>query len=134
MEFSSTTSVELKVYFILYAVHKLYLLLPVLSRHIDHLVGSRLVLSLSSCSHVISGQFTKAFPLTPSGYKMTAKTVAWRVLLHPPATSCLYTVFTVHISHGSASVFGIFVGIFFKFVSVFGYWTLNIAISVLVFS
>ena len=46
-------SVELKKYYTLYAVHKLYLLLSVLSHHIGHLVGARLVLSTSSCSPVI---------------------------------------------------------------------------------
>jgi len=33
-------SIELKIYYMLYAVHNLYLLLPVLIRHIDHLIYS----------------------------------------------------------------------------------------------
>jgi len=40
---------ELKIYYMLYFVHKLYLLLPVLSRRFGHLVGARLVL-FPSCS------------------------------------------------------------------------------------
>ena len=44
------TSVELKLYCMFYAVHKLYLLLPVSSRHIGYLVGARLVLFSPSCS------------------------------------------------------------------------------------
>ena len=43
-------NVELKLYCMLYAVHMLYLLLPVLSLHIGYLVGARLVLSPPSCS------------------------------------------------------------------------------------
>jgi len=46
-------SVELKIYCMLYAVHNLYLLLPVLSRHIGYLVGARLVLMSPSCSSAI---------------------------------------------------------------------------------
>jgi len=34
--------IELKIYYMLYALHKLSLLLMVLSRHIDHLVSARL--------------------------------------------------------------------------------------------
>ena len=47
------TSVELKICCMLYAVHKLYLLLPVLSHHIGYqLVDARLVLFSPSCSPV----------------------------------------------------------------------------------
>jgi len=52
-------------------------LLPVLSRHIGHLVGVRLFLFLSSSSPVIySGKVPKVFPIPPSGYEVAAKTVA----------------------------------------------------------
>jgi len=57
----------------LYAVHKLYLLLPVLSHHMGHLVGARLVLFSSVVALSYSGKVTKAFPLAPSGYEMTTK-------------------------------------------------------------
>jgi len=43
------TSVELKIYYMLLAVHMLCILLTVLSRHIGHLVGIRLVLCSPSC-------------------------------------------------------------------------------------
>jgi len=66
------------------AFHKLYLLLPVLSRHIRHLLGDRLVLFSSSGSPVISGKVTEAFPFTPSGYKMAAKTLVWALLVPHP--------------------------------------------------
>jgi len=70
-------SEELKIYYMLHAVHKLYLLLPVLNRHIGHLVGARLVIFSSSCSLSYSGKVTKASQSTPSGYEIAAKTVAW---------------------------------------------------------
>ena len=45
------------------------------------------VLDLFCFRHLIalsySGKVTKAFPLTPCGYKMAAKRVAWEVLLLP---------------------------------------------------
>jgi len=44
------TSVELKIYYMLYAAHQLYLLLPVLRCYIEHLVGVKLFLSSSSTS------------------------------------------------------------------------------------
>ena len=50
------TSVELKLYCMLSAVHKLYLLLPVLSHHIGYLVDARLVLFPPSCSPIIFGK------------------------------------------------------------------------------
>jgi len=59
----------------LYAIHKLCLLRPVLSRHIEHLVRDKCFLFSSSCSLVI---VTKAFPLAPRCYEVAAKTVAWR--------------------------------------------------------
>jgi len=43
---------ELKIYYMLYTVHKLYLLLTGLSRHFVLLVGSRIVLFLSSFSRI----------------------------------------------------------------------------------
>jgi len=70
------TSVVLKMYYMLFALYKLYILLPVWSRYIGHLVGARLVLFSSSCSLV-------KFTITPSGYEMAAKTVAWAYFYFP---------------------------------------------------
>ena len=69
------TSVELKVYCMLYAVHKLYVLLPVLSCRFGYLVGVRLVLFSPFCSPIIFGKVTKAFPLIPCGSKMADQNV-----------------------------------------------------------
>jgi len=43
------TSLDLKIFYTLYVVHKLSSLLPVLSRHIGHVVGARLVLFSQPC-------------------------------------------------------------------------------------
>jgi len=71
------SSVELKIYYMLYIVHKLYLLLPVLSR--------QLVLYLFCFHHLTaissSGKVTEAFQFTLSGYEMASKIVAWGVFL-----------------------------------------------------
>jgi len=48
-------------------------LLPVLSRHIGHLVGAGLFPFLSPCSPVIFRKVSEVFPLTPSGYEIAAK-------------------------------------------------------------
>jgi len=71
-----TPIVELKIYYTLYNVHNLYLLLPVLSHHFGHLIGSRLVLFPSSCNPIIFRKVTKAFPCALSGYEMSSKIVA----------------------------------------------------------
>ena len=62
------TSVELKLCCMLYAVHKLYLLLPVLSRHFG-LVGARLVLFLPSCSPIIFGRSHQSAPYNSKRFK-----------------------------------------------------------------
>ena len=46
------TRLELQLYCMLYAVHKLYVLLPVLSRHIGYLVGARPVRFSPSCGPI----------------------------------------------------------------------------------
>jgi len=75
-------SVELKINYMLYIVHKLYLLLPVLTT----ILAIWLVLDLFCFHHLIallySGKVTEAFPFTPSGYKMTSKIVAWGYFYH----------------------------------------------------
>jgi len=77
-------SVELKIYNMLYVVHKLYLLLPVLSRHFG-LVGVRLVLfPYHPVALSYSGIGTEVFPFTPSDYEMASKKVA-RVFYPPLA-------------------------------------------------
>ena len=68
------TSVELKIDCMLYAIHKLNTTSS-LGRHPGYLVGARFVLFPPSCSLSYSGKLTKAFPLTPTGYKMAAKKV-----------------------------------------------------------
>jgi len=65
--FTTSVVVELKICYMFYAVHKLCLLLQILSRHIGHLVSARLV-HLIALSY--SGMGTNAIPLTPSGYEM----------------------------------------------------------------
>jgi len=69
-------SVELKVYYMLYIVHKLYLLLPVLGRHL----AFKLELVLFCFHHLValpySGKVTETFPFTPSGYEMASKIMA----------------------------------------------------------
>ena len=64
------TSVELKIYCMLYPVHKLYLLLPVLATILD----IWWLLDLLCFHHLVAlsniGKVTKAFLLTPSGSKM----------------------------------------------------------------
>jgi len=76
----------------LYIVYKLYLLLPGLSRRFDHLVGARLVLFPSSCSPIISGKLTEAFPFIPSGYEIASKIDAWGYLYpHPISTTKVNT-------------------------------------------
>jgi len=76
-------SVELRIYYMHYIVRKLYLLLPVLSRHFGHLVGARLVLFSSSCSLPYSGKVNEAFPFTPSGYAMGLENVVWGIFTPP---------------------------------------------------
>jgi len=67
----------------LYAVHKLYLLRPVLIA----LLAIWRVLDLLCCHHLValsySRKVTKAFSLTPSGYEMAAKTVVLGLRLKP---------------------------------------------------
>jgi len=65
-------------------VHKLYLLLPVLSRHFGHLVGVRPVLFSSSCTPIIFRKRHEAFPFTPSGYEMASKLVALGIFTSLP--------------------------------------------------
>jgi len=65
--------VELKILYMLYIVHKLYLLLPVLAA----ILVIWLVLDLLCFHHLsYSGKVTEAFPFTPSGYEMASKIVA----------------------------------------------------------
>jgi len=59
------TSVDLKIFYILYAVHKLSLLLPVLNRHIFHLVGDRLLYFHHLVALSYLGKATKAFSHSP---------------------------------------------------------------------
>jgi len=58
------SSVELKIYYMLHIVHKLYLLLSVLSFHFGHLVCARLVLFPSAFSLSYSGKNLVAIPNT----------------------------------------------------------------------
>jgi len=85
----------------LYIAHKLYVLIPVLSRHFGHLVDARLVLFPSTLALSYSGKVTEAFPFTPSGYEMALKIVAWGVFFTPISTKKvkthkLRTLFQIH--------------------------------------
>ena len=68
-------SVELKIYCMLYAFHKLYLLFPVLNHHICYLVGVRLFCLHYSVASSCLGKITKVLPWTPSGLKMADQNV-----------------------------------------------------------
>jgi len=71
-------SVELKIYCVLYAIHKS----SVLSTFgWSHLIGHLVVAIDLCCFHRLvavsySVKVTREFPLTPSGYEMAVKTVA----------------------------------------------------------
>ena len=81
-------SVELKIHCLICAIH--LQLLPVLSQHIDYLVGARRVLIAPSCSPAILGKVAKSFLLTLGGYEMAAKLVAWGGVILPPPPTWLY--------------------------------------------
>ena len=66
------------MYYMPYGVRKFFPLLSVLSRHISWPVGARLVLTLVFRSLPYFGKVTKVFQLTPNGYEMAAKIVAYR--------------------------------------------------------
>ena len=78
------TSAELKKYYMLYAVRKLYSLLPVLSRHIGHLVGAGLVLFSSSCSPVIFRKIHLSISVNPYRLQNGSEKSGLGVLLPPP--------------------------------------------------
>ena len=78
------TSVELKLYCMLYAVHNLYLLLPVLSRHIGYLVGARLVLFSPSCSPIIFGKSHQSVRVNSKRFKNGGSKCRSRVFFIPP--------------------------------------------------
>ena len=55
-------NLELEIYCMLYAVHKLYFLLPLLSHHFGSLVGDRIVLFSPSCRPAIFRKIHRSIP------------------------------------------------------------------------
>jgi len=81
-------SVELKIYYMLCIIHKLYLLLQVLSRHFGHLVGARLVLFSSPCSPIIFRKSHSSVSVYSQWlYEIASKIVAWGYFYPPPPIS-----------------------------------------------
>jgi len=54
-----------------------------LNRPIVYLVDATLVLTKYLVALIYLGKITKTFPITPSGYEMAAKKVAFGVVLSP---------------------------------------------------
>jgi len=79
------SSVELKIYYMLYIIHKLYLLLPYLSRHFGHLVGARFVLFPSSCSPIIFSKSRRSVSVYSQWLRNGIEnSMAWGYFYGPP--------------------------------------------------
>ena len=80
------TSVELKIYCMLYTVHRLYLLFLVLSRHIGYVLDAKPFLFSTSCSPAIFRKSHQSVPVYCKRFKMADKMAVWG-LFHPPISN-----------------------------------------------